>query len=68
MRSPTSPRRNTARTEQAYRSILVVTDGSAPGADSISITWPVEAENEWVPFAYAGGAAIAVIGLVLLVV
>ncbi|MGP5623750.1 hypothetical protein [Brachybacterium alimentarium] len=54
--------------KQAYRSILVVTDGSAPGADSISITWPVEAENEWVPFAYAGGAAIAVIGLVLLVV
>ncbi|QNN81748.1 hypothetical protein H3H54_09895 [Brachybacterium sp. Z12] len=53
---------------QPYRAILIVTDGTEPGADSISITWPVDAENEWVPFAYAGGAAIAVIGLVLLVV
>ena len=55
-------------TPQPYRSLLIVTDGTAPGADKVSITWPVEAENEWVPFAYAGGAAIAVIGLVLLVV
>jgi hypothetical protein len=54
--------------EQVYRSILIVTDGTAPGAERVSITWPVESENEWVPFAYAGGAAIAVIGLVLLVV
>ena len=54
--------------EQVYRALLIVTDGTAPGAESISITWPVNAENEWVPFAYAGGAAIAVIGLVLLVV
>ena len=53
---------------QPFRSLLIVTDGTAPGADKLSITWPVEAENEWVPFAYAGGAAIAVIGLVLLVV
>lgn len=52
----------------AYRSLLIVTDGTEPGAESVSITWPVDAENEWVPFAYAGGAAIAVIGLVLLVV
>lgn len=53
---------------QPYRSLLIVTDGTAPGAEKISITWPVDAENEWVPFAYAGGAAIAVIGLVLLMV
>jgi hypothetical protein len=53
---------------QPYRSLLLVTDGTAPGAGKVSITWPVDAENEWVPFAYAGGAAIAVIGLVLLVV
>lgn len=53
---------------QPYRSLLIVTDGTAPGADKVSITWPVDAENEWVPFAYAGGATIAVIGLVLLVV
>ncbi|WP_394214154.1 hypothetical protein [Brachybacterium vulturis] len=54
--------------EQVYRSLLIVTDGTEAGAEQISITWPVDAENEWVPFAYAGGAAIAVIGLVLLVV
>lgn len=54
--------------EQAYRALLIVTDGTAPGAERISLTWPVEAENEWVPIAYAVGAAIAVIGLVLLVV
>jgi len=59
---------NGQENEQVYRSLLIVTDGTAPGAERISITWPVEAENEWVPFAYAGGAAIAVIGLVLLVV
>lgn len=51
-----------------YRSLLIVTDGSEPAAQKLSITWPVDDENEWVPFAYAGGAAIAVIGLVLLVV
>lgn len=51
-----------------YRQILIVTDGTAPGASKVSITWPVDAENEWVPYAYAGGAAIAVVGLVLLVV
>lgn len=58
----------TGENEQPLRALLIVTDGSAPGAESISITWPVEAENEWVPLAYAGGAAVAVIGLVLLVV
>lgn len=54
--------------EQVYRALLIVTDGTAPGAESVAITWPVEAENEWVPYAYAGGATIAVIGLILLVV
>lgn len=54
--------------EQPYRPLLLVTDGTAPGAESITITWPVEDENEWVPYAYAGGAAIAVIGLVLFLV
>lgn len=58
----------TGEDQQPYRALLIVTDGTAPGAESISITWPVEAENEWVPLAYAGGAAVAVIGLVLLVV
>ncbi|WP_156953999.1 hypothetical protein [Brachybacterium phenoliresistens] len=50
--------------EQPYRAILLVTDGTAPGAQSISITWPVEASNAWVPYAYAGGATVAVIGLI----
>lgn len=54
--------------EQVYRALLIVTDGTEAGADKVSITWPVDDENEWVPYAYAGGAAIAVIGLVLLVV
>lgn len=53
--------------EQVYRELLVVTDGTNPGADSVSITWPVEDSHEWVPYAYAGGATIAVIGLVLFV-
>jgi len=59
---------NGEENEQVYRSLLIVTDGTEPGAERVSITWPVDAENEWVPFAYAGGAAIAVIGLVMLVV
>lgn len=49
---------------QPYRAILLVTDGTAPAAQSVSITWPVEASNTWVPYAYAGGAAVAVIGLI----
>ncbi|GAA1487300.1 hypothetical protein [Brachybacterium sacelli] len=54
--------------KQVYRALMIVTDGTEPGAESVSITWPVDDENQWVPYAYAGGAAIAVIGLVLLVV
>src|SRR5699024_677465 len=54
--------------QQPYRALLIVTDGTAPGAETISITWPVDDENEWVPLAYAGGAAVGVVGLVLLVV
>ena len=58
----------TGENKQVYRALLIVTDGTEPGAESVSITWPVDDENAWVPYAYAGGAAIAVIGLVLLVV
>lgn len=58
----------TGENQQPYRPLLIVTDGTEPGAETVSITWPVEDENEWVPLAYAAGAAIAVIGLVLLVV
>lgn len=50
---------------QPARAILLVTDGTEAGAQSVSITWPVDDENEWVPFSYAGGAALAIIGLLL---
>jgi hypothetical protein len=53
---------------QPYRAILLVTDGKKAGATKIAITWPADEKNAWVPYAYAGGAAIAVIGLALLVV
>jgi hypothetical protein len=53
---------------QPYRAILLVTDGKDAGATKVSITWPADEKNTWVPYAYAGGAAIAVIGLALLVV
>lgn len=53
---------------QPYRAILLVTDGKDAGATKVSITWPADEKNAWVPYAYAGGAAIAVIGLALLVV
>lgn len=61
-------RAETETASQPFRAILLVTDGTAPGATSVSITWPVDARNDWVPYAYAAGAAVAVIGLVLLVV
>ena len=61
-------RAETETAPQPFRAILLVTDGTAPGATSVSITWPVDARNDWVPYAYAAGAAVAVIGLVLLVV
>lgn len=53
---------------QPYRALLFITDGEKAGATQVDITWPVDARNEWVPYAYAGGATLAVIGLVLLVV
>ncbi len=52
---------------QPYRAIMIVTDGKAAGASTVSLTWPREASNAWVPFAYAIGATLAVIGLILLV-
>lgn len=53
---------------QPYRAILLVTDGKNPGASTVSITWPATDRNAWVPYAYAIGATLAVIGLILLVV
>ena len=58
----------TGENEQPYRALLIVADGTAPAVDSVTITWPVEQKNEWVPYAYAAGATVAVIGLIWLVV
>jgi hypothetical protein len=58
----------TSTDPQPYRAILLVTDGTKPGAGSISITWPVDEKNEWVPFVYAAGATLIIVGLVMLVV
>lgn len=54
-----------ANPARPYRALVVVTDGTQPAASAISITWPVEASTPWVPYAYAGGAALAVLGLIL---
>lgn len=51
---------------QPYRAVLVVSDGTAPAASSVSITWPSHDRNDWVPYAYAVGAVFAIVGLVLL--
>jgi hypothetical protein len=58
----------TGENEQPYRALLIVADGTAPAVESVTITWPVEQKNEWVPYAYAAGATVAVIGLIWLVV
>ncbi|WP_133249876.1 hypothetical protein [Brachybacterium endophyticum] len=58
----------TEKSPQPYRAILLVTDGKSAGADSVSITWPVDETNEWVPYAYAAGATLLIVGLVMLVV
>lgn len=52
---------------QPYRALLVMTDGTQPGAQTITVTWPVEATNAWVPYATAIGALLAVLGLILFV-
>lgn len=51
---------------QPYRAVLIVADGTAPAASSVSITWPSHDRNDWVPYAYAVGAVFAIVGLVLL--
>ena len=48
-----------------YRALLIVGNGTSPAASRIVITWPVDSATPWVPYAYAAGALIAVLGLVL---
>lgn len=57
-----------AKPAQPYQAILIVTDGTQPAATEVSVTWPVEAANAWVPYAYVIGAVLAVLGLVLFVI
>ena len=57
-----------ARPARPYRALLIVTDGHAPGATSVTITWPRSASNAWVPYAFVIGALLAVAGLVLFLV
>lgn len=52
--------------EQPRRTVLIMADGKAPAAKSMTISWPYEARNEWVPWAYGLGAAAAVVGCILL--
>lgn len=54
-----------AKPAQPYPALLLVGDGSAPAASQITVTWPVERSNAWVPYAYAIGALLAVMGLAL---
>lgn len=56
--NPKSPR--------PYRTVMIVADGTKPAANKVSIEWPSNDTNGWVPYAYAAGAVFAVVGLVLL--
>lgn len=51
---------------QPYRAILLVTDGTQAGASTVTITWPSDHVNGWVPTAYAAGLAGLILGLGLI--
>ncbi|MGQ4575037.1 hypothetical protein ACUH93_01320 [Dermabacteraceae bacterium P7006] len=53
---------------QIRREILLMGDGKSAAPESIQITWPHEASNPWVPWAYGVGAAAALIGAVMLLI
>lgn len=48
-----------------YRALLIVGDGTGPAAGRVDITWRVDSTSPWVPYAYAIGALVAVLGLAL---
>lgn len=52
--------------QRPYRALVIVSDGKKPAASEVSIEWPSDESNAWVPYAYAAGAVLAVIGLVIL--
>ncbi len=53
---------------QPYRAILLANDGDASSITEVEITWPSNASNPWTPYAYAAGAVLLIIGLVLLLI
>ncbi|MDU1123638.1 MAG: hypothetical protein E7A10_08115 [Dermabacter sp.] len=53
---------------QPYRAILLANDGDASTITKVEITWPTNATNAWTPYAYAAGAVLLIIGLVLLLI
>lgn len=59
-----SAQENGPETRQPYRAVLLVPADPAQGITEVSITWPVEQRNAWVPYAYAVGAMLAIIGLI----
>lgn len=59
-----SAQENGPDARQPYRAVLLVPADPAQGITEVSITWPVEQRNSWVPYAYALGAMLAIIGLI----
>lgn len=53
---------------QPYRAILLANDGDSSSITEVEITWPTNATNPWTPYAYAAGAVLLIIGLVLLLI
>ncbi|MCT1866483.1 hypothetical protein M3B90_02935 [Dermabacter sp. p3-SID358] len=53
---------------QPYRAILLASDGDSSSITEVEITWPTNATNPWTPYAYAAGAVLLIIGLVLLLI
>lgn len=51
-----------------YSALILFTDGNSPATESLSISWPSGLANPYVPFAYAGGAILLILGLILLYV
>ncbi|MCS6710907.1 hypothetical protein JSY14_02310 [Brachybacterium sp. EF45031] len=51
-----------------YQPVLLVTDGTQPGATTVDLTWPTPARSPWAPIAYAAGTTTLILGLVWLAV
>ncbi|MCT2150276.1 hypothetical protein M3D48_06540 [Dermabacter vaginalis] len=56
------------KNRQPYRAILLANDSDSSTITEVQITWPSHASNPWTPYAYAVGAVLLIIGLVLLLI